>query len=201
MNSTSTTPFLRPGVVFILACSVSLTFILIGFRLLRTQPPGDPEQRSPEVASASTPTDGLAPASLPSESNPTAATSLLEEQLGVRVAGLKLTLDTAAVELSYKVVTPQKAGALATGATEIYLVDQFSGTKLALLTSAQQDKLPPRSRARLARQGGNFPPSHGRLAADKINSLVFPNQEKVLHFGSKVSVVMGGYHADDMTVQ
>lgn len=127
--------------------------------------------------------------------------SAVEEKWGIQVSSVQLALSGYALDLRYKVVDPDKALALSSGETGIYVIDDATGTKLALPSLADVNKFPTRDRARMARQGGAFPPSPNSIAADRTNSVLLPNALQLVKSGSRITVFVGDARADNVIVQ
>ena len=125
----------------------------------------------------------------------------LEGEWGIRVSSVGLTMAGAAVDFRYTVVDSEKALLLAQGTAEAYLIDQATGAKISLAPPTPEGPSAAHSRARMARQGGGFPPSPNRLAAGRTNSLLLPNPGGMLRSGSAVTVVVGNVQAQNVQVE
>ena len=107
-----------------------------------------------------------------------------------------------AVDFRYMVVDPERALLLAQGMTSAYLIDEATGTKLSLTPPPVANRPgAAHSRARMARQGGGFPPSPNRLSIRKVNSLLLPNPGGIVKSGSLVTVVVGDIQEKNVRVE
>jgi hypothetical protein len=193
----------RPAFVVLLVCSLAV--VVIGIRWYSNHLAGPPPAAESTIA--------VQPAQVgqvvPRGTDPTPIVSdspkPLAEKLGIRVASLKLSNDGSAVDFRYQVENAEKAAALALGRTTVYLVDEATGAKIQLFTPLPPEAGVPGARAhsaaRMARQGGAFPPSPNRLAAGRINSLLLPNPGGQLKSGHKVTLVMGDVKTPNLTVE
>lgn len=128
--------------------------------------------RGRRVASASSVTNQPAPS--------------VEEQWGIRVSALRLSMADSYIDMRYTVLDPQKASRLGDGKTTACLLDSASGTKLLM-------PRPPSE--------GAFPPTGNRLASGRLYFAVVPNKGGTLRSGSKVTLLVGNALATNLTVQ
>jgi hypothetical protein len=199
MNHQDADKGIRPGFLILLACVLAVILIPLGL-LWKSQ--NKPPQAN-ETAEATATGVPAAVTTRAADAKPvaTARPSPLEVQWGIQIAGLELAIGGSAVDLRYKVVDPEKAALLAECNTAPYLIDQASGAKIPMTPSEKEGAFPQRSRARMARQAGAFPPSPNRLMIDKINSILFPNLDRKVRSGSKVVLVLGNSRTDALTVE
>ena len=190
---------IRPA--FLGLITVALALICVALWLLGRRPappspaqepvPADPAVAEVPVASSPTPVTPAVPA----------RPGTLEGEWGIRVSSVGLTMAGATVDFRYTVVDSEKALLLAQGTAAAYLIDQLTGTKISLAPPTLQGPSAAHSRARMARQGGGFPPSPNRLAAGRTNSLLLPNPGGILKSGSVVTVVVGNIQAQNVRVE
>lgn len=114
------------------------------------------------------------------------ATDLMYEQWGIEVKGIRLAVGGNMLDFRYSVQDPAKAGLIQKERSDAYLLDQATGAKFSLA-----DTLRTGSGRRSGRD----------LAMGSTYSLNFPNPGHHFKSGSKVTVVMGGFRAKDLTVE
>ena len=214
MNQASTGKRIRPGFIVLLVCLVAAVFIPFLVSRIRLPPTAPPPPSvpaaSPKALARAVPIKRTTPAKraedpLPAPvvaTPPAARPGTLEGEWGIQVAGIAMT-DTAAVELSYSIMSPEKAAMLADGKTPAYIVDQATGTRILLAPpegSAFRPHSQARSRALMMWQAGGFPPPPSRLVVGKTYAVLLPNPGSVLKKGNKASVVIGDFRTDNITV-
>ena len=206
MNKNAAERRIRPA--FLGLMTVALALICVPLWLLNRRPaPLIPAQEPAPAAETPAPVEpavaDVPVASLPAPVAPAvpARPGTLEGEWGIRVSSVGLTMAGAAVDFRYTVVDAEKALLLAQGTAEAYLIDQATGAKISLAPPTPQGPSAAHSRARMARQGGSFPPSPNRLAAGRTNSLLLPNPGGMLRSGSAVTVVVGNVQAQNVLVE
>lgn len=112
--------------------------------------------------------------------------SYLEEQWGIRPESLRLSAAGHILDFRYKVTNPEKAVKILANPEKTYLVDQASGMKLAVPSSPKVGSL---------RQTTTEP------EAGRIYFSLFSNRGKIVKPGGKVTIVMGEFRAEDLTVE
>ena len=157
-------------------------------------PAAQPAAAPTEAAAA--PTEPVAEPAVTGEAAPPAATEVpmvaetrppLEADWGIRVVGLRLTAGGTLLDLRYTVLDPEKAAKIAVQESRsTYLIDEASGTQLPLTT---------------ATRGGARQRSAAQLTSGRAYSLVFPNPGRKFQAGTKVTVVMGDFKAEGLTVE
>ena len=194
---------IRPAFLGLMAVALALICVPV-WLLTRRAPPPSPVEEPPPVVETPAPAEPAvaavpAPAPPPAQARP----NTLEGQWGIQVSSVGLVMSGGAVEFRYQVVDAERALLLAQGMASAYLIDQATGTKLSLTPPTAQVQGPSaaHSRARMARQGGSFPPSPNRLSIGMVNSLLLPNPGGILKSGSVVTVVVGGIQAQNVPVQ
>lgn len=110
----------------------------------------------------------------------------LEAKWGIQIDSLRLSARGYMIDFRYKVVDPKKAATLGDPKAKPYLVDQATGTKMFV----------PRSP-----KVGPLRQSAVNLAAGKVYFAFFSNRNQVVKPGSKVTVVIGDFKAENLAVQ
>ena len=126
---------------------------------------------------------------LAAEPSNTAAQSgaeTLEQKWGIQVTSLHLSANGYMVDFRYKVLNPEKAATLADPKAKPYVLDQATGAKLVV----------PRSPT-----VGPLRQSAENLTAGKVYFTLFSNHSKAVKAGSKVTVVIGDFRAENLVVQ
>ena len=109
-----------------------------------------------------------------------------EEKLGVKVESARLSAAGHIVDLRYRITDPEKAAAVFDRRNKAYLVDQESGTTLAVPRTAKVGPL----------RQTNFKPDPKR-----IYFILFGNAGGVVKSGSLVTLVVGESRLEDIRVQ
>ena len=183
---------------------VFLTCALVGIGVLvwiywPASPPADTSAEPPAAEQPQAAPDPAPPAVAPA-----ASASALEQQWGIQVLSLYLTNSDTSVQVSYRVVAPEKTLLLAETNTAVYLVNEADGTKLPMITVPPEGTAPQgasaRTTRRMMKQAGQFPPAPSRLVAGMTYSLQIPNWGRSLQSGSKVSFVIGDLRQDGLVV-
>jgi len=112
--------------------------------------------------------------------------AMLRAQWGIEITSLRLSAHGRMVDFRYRVLDPAKAAMLAKRENKPQLIDQASG---AILLVPNTPKLGP------LRQ------SAARLMQGKIYFTLFGNARCIVKSGSKVTVVIGAFKAENLTVQ
>jgi cytoskeletal protein RodZ len=115
-----------------------------------------------------------------------AAPQTLEDQWGIQVSSLRLSMANSVVDLRYKVINPDKAILLGNGKTTAYIIDHATGKKLIMPS-------PPKE--------GAFPPTSNKLVGGKTYFSMVSNQGRALKSGSQVTVIVGNSQATNLTVE
>ena len=108
------------------------------------------------------------------------------DDLGIEVIAIRLTAAAHMLDLRYRVVDPDKAMPLFKEQIENYLIDESSGKSLAVPVPA---KVGP-----MRQTSGN--PQKG-----KVYFTFFGNPNNLVKSGSKVTVVVGDYRIEGLTVE
>lgn len=130
------------------------------------------------AACASTPAPQLEPTAAP-------APVSLEERWGVQVVGIRLTAAGHMLDFRYRVVDPVKAAPLFVRKTKPYLIDEATGARLAV-------PVPPKT--------GPLRSSNTPIAG-RTYFMFFGNSGKLVQPGNRVTVVVGDFQAEDLTVE
>ena len=197
---------LRPVFVGVMLVALALICVPVWLLSCRSAPPTPVEEPPPVETAAvesSAPAepaavDVPAPVAPPAQPRP----NTLEGQWGIQVSSVALAMSGGAVDFRYMVVDPERALLLAQGMTSAYLIDEATGTKLSLTPPPVANRPgAAHSRARMARQGGGFPPSPNRLSIRRVNSLLLPNPGGIVKSGSLVTVVVGDIQEKNVRVE
>ncbi len=194
---------IRPAFLGLMALALALICVPVWLLTRRPAPPSPVEEPPPAVE-----TPALAEPAAPVEIAPAPVKPVvagrpgtLEGEWGIRVASVGLTMAGGAVDFRYTVVDAEKALLLSQGMASAYVIDQATGTKISMTPPPMKGPAAAHSSARMARQGGGFPPSPNRLAAGRTNSLLLPNPAGLLKSGSIVTVVVGDIQTQNVRVE
>lgn len=111
--------------------------------------------------------------------------SEMEEAWGIRVEGVRLSAADYMLDFRYRIIDPERASSLLNRAEKPYLVDETSGSKLVV----------PRTRLGPLRQTDVKPDP------DRSYFILFGNKDKIVKKGSKVTVVIGAFRAENLVVE
>jgi len=109
----------------------------------------------------------------------------LKRNFGVEVLGVRLASHDWMINFRYKVLDPAKAKPLLDRKVVPYLVDEVSGARLAVPAMENIGELRQVTAAEAGRQ----------------YFLTFGNGNQIVRHGSRVDVVIGGFHAEGMIVE
>ena len=199
---------IRPAFLGLLTLALALICVPVWLLTRRPAPPHPVEEPPPAAetpapaapAVADAPVE-IAPAPAPVKPPVPTRPGTLEGEWGIRVASVGLAMAGGAVDFRYTVVDEERALLLAQGMASAYVIDQATGTKISMTPPTTGGASSAHSRARMARQGGGFPPSPNRLAAGRTNSLLLPNPAGILKSGSFVTVVVGDIQTQNVLVE
>ena len=113
-----------------------------------------------------------------------AAADTLEARWGVKPAALRLVGGDHFIDFRYRVIDPDKAAELLSRNHQPFLIDEASGK----VHTVPVTKLGP------------LRASAVKPKADNNYVILFGNPEKLIHKGSRVTVVIGDFRAEHMTV-
>ena len=109
----------------------------------------------------------------------------LEETWGIRIEGIRLSAAGYMLDFRYRVLDPEKAALLFDRKTKPYLIDQKSGAKFMVPSPPKVGPLRT-----------SDPPQKGRTYF-----IMFANPGKYIKQGYKVTVVIGDFRLEDLTVK
>lgn len=110
----------------------------------------------------------------------------VDQQFGVKVERMTLSSAGYMLDFRYRVTDAEKAMVLADKRNKPYLIDAKTGSRLIVPT-------PPKV--------GNLSQASSQPIKDKIYFVMFANPGRLVKVGDEVSVVIGDYKAEKITVQ
>jgi hypothetical protein len=116
----------------------------------------------------------------------TAPASSMKEKWGIEITSLRMSGNGHLIDFRYRVLDPVKAGTLADRKYSPCMIDQATGTKLVVPNTPKLGPL---------RQ------SASRLEAGKIYFMLFANSGRLVKSGSKVTITIGDFKAENLSVQ
>ena len=121
-------------------------------------------------------------------STPTAVDAFpaLREKWGIEMTSLRMSGNGHLIDFRYRVFDPDKAAVLGDKQYKPYLIDQVTGTRMVI---PDTPKLGP------LRQSAT------RLEAGKIYFMLFANSGRLVKSGRKVTVVIGDFKVENLTVE
>ena len=108
------------------------------------------------------------------------------QEWGIEVVGLYPAVRGRVLDLRYKILDTAKAALLPNEPGGIYLIDEATGLPTKLPNSPKT---------------GSIPQNPQKLEAGRTYSLSFPNQGGRFNSGSKVTLVIGSFRAENLAVQ
>lgn len=112
----------------------------------------------------------------------------MEERWGVRIEGIRLSAAGNMLDFRYRVIDAEKASPLVDRRVKPYLLDQASGARLMVPSSPKVGPLRQTS-------------ADGKPLAGRTYFILFANPGKYIKAGSRVTVVIGDFRAQDLTVE
>ncbi len=112
-------------------------------------------------------------------------TESIEERWGIQIAGIRLTAAGFMLDFRYRVIDPEKAAPLFNRKTKPYLIHQASGAEFAVPNPPKTGPLRTSN-----------PPQE-----ERVYWMFFGNPGRYVKPGDKVTVVIGGFKAEDLTVE
>jgi hypothetical protein len=109
----------------------------------------------------------------------------LAEKWGIQITSIRMTANDHMIDFRYKVLDEEKAKELFVRENKPYLIEQASGKVLAVPVTAKVGPL-----------RSSYNPQKGR-----IYWMFFGNTRGLVKSGSKVSVVIGEFRAENLVVQ
>lgn len=113
--------------------------------------------------------------------------SEIEDKLGVRIEGLRLSAAGYMLDFRYRLLDPAKAAPLLDRKLSPYLLDESTGVQLSVPTAPKVGQLRPTSRNKVI-QGRNY-------------YILFANPGRFMKSGSKVAMMLGDLKIEHLTVQ
>lgn len=113
--------------------------------------------------------------------------SEIEDRLGVRVEGLRLSAAGYMLDFRYRVLDPAKAAPLLDRKLSPYLLDEATGAQLSVPTAPKVGQLRPTSRNKVI-PGRNY-------------YILFANPGRYLKAGSQVTLVAGDSLINHLTIE
>jgi len=115
-----------------------------------------------------------------------ASVQRLEQAAGIQIKSLRLSAAGNLIDLRYKVTDPEKATTFfEEKRNQPYLIDLATGVRLSI----------PETKI------GALRTSPKNMVADKVNFMMFANPGAFLKRGSKVTVVIGVFKAENLIVE
>jgi len=108
----------------------------------------------------------------------------IEEQWGIQIEGIRLSAEGYMLDFRYRVTDPEKAKALFDRREKPYLIDQATGAKFIVPGPPKVGPL----------RTSNPPQT------DRTYFILFANPGRYVKQGNKVTVVIGDFRAEDLTV-
>jgi hypothetical protein len=115
-----------------------------------------------------------------------AAPSFLKERWGIEVTSIRLSGHDHLVDFRYRVLDPVKAAALGDRHNKACMIDQATGTRLLVPDFPTI---------------GPMKQSASRMEPGKIYFVMFANAGRVVKAGNKVTVEIGDFRAENLTVE
>lgn len=182
----------RRGLILIASSVILLAMLSIAGRSLFSGGKAEAQQTRPPVApAAESKLKESERISKPEEMQLLAVTNeeenqKLEDRWGIRIENLMLTSAGHMLDFRYRVMDPEKALPLFDPATKPYLVDQATGNKCVVPKPPKVGSL---------RQVTRTP------EAGRIYYMIFANPARMIARGNQVTVVIGDFRAENLTVQ
>ena len=171
---------IRPGVLFFCGLFLVVTSTLIW--LLPKRPSSHPvvQFETPTAAVETSPP----PVAVTAVQAPAGGKPPLD--WGMEVVGLYPAVGGRVLDLRYKILDPVKAALLPNEPGGIYLIDEATGATTKLPNSPKT---------------GSIPQNPQKLEAGRTYSFSFPNQGGRFKSGNKVTLVIGNFRAENLSVQ
>lgn len=119
-------------------------------------------------------------------SAPPPTKAVLAERWGIEIVGLRTSAHGHMIDFRYRVLDPAKAGTLADVRYNPVLIDQATGIQM---------KVPNTPKLGPLRQSAK------RLEAGKIYYMLFANSGLLVKPGSRVTIAIGDFRAENLTVE
>lgn len=116
------------------------------------------------------------------------AAPAVEQALGIRVEGLRLSAAGSMLDFRYRVLDPEKAAPILDGKVQPFLLDEARGAKLGVPDTPVLGRIRQTSR-------------NHKIMTDRTYFIMFANPGKALHSGDTVVLQLGSVRITDLTVQ
>lgn len=113
--------------------------------------------------------------------------SEIEDQLGIKIMGLRRSSAGYMLDFRYRLLDPVKAASLLERKTRPYLLDEATGAQLGVPDAPKVGQLRPTSR--------------NNVIAGRNYYILFANPGRYLKAGSKVSLIAGDTRISQLTVE
>lgn len=143
---------------------------------------GELSPSQPKAASA--PSDKLALAAPSSANWRTRQGLYFKRNWGVEIVGVKPVSSGYMLAFRYRILDPEKAKILNDRKAKAYIIDEATGTVLAVPAMENVGEL----------RSGSTP------EADRVYFMIFGNPGKLVKSGSRISIVAGNFRADGLVV-
>jgi hypothetical protein len=110
----------------------------------------------------------------------------LEEKWGIKITSLRVSAAGYVLDFRYRVLAPDKAALLSDRKLKPVLIHEKSGSKLAVPAAPKIGSLRQAPR---------------KLIRDRIYFILFSNPGQLVKAGDKVTVVIGDFRAEHLTVE
>ena len=112
----------------------------------------------------------------------------IQDRWGIEIVAIRLSAAGHMMDFRYRVVDPDKAIPILDFKIKPYLIDQKSGAKFEVPTTAKVGSLRQTTRS-------------GKPQVNRVYFVLFGNPGRSVKAGDKVTVVIGEFRAEDLTVQ
>jgi hypothetical protein len=109
----------------------------------------------------------------------------LEDRWGIHIKGIRLSAAGYMLDFRYRVIDPDKAKPIFKRQTKPYLIDQASGAKFIVPTTAKLGPI----------RNSNMP------QIERTYFMFFANPGRYVKSGNKVTVVIGDFRAENLIVE
>lgn len=109
----------------------------------------------------------------------------IEERWGIEIQSIRISAAGYMLDFRYRVIDPEKADPIFNRQTKPYLIDEASGTKLVIASTAKTGPLRPSNKPQ----------------ADRTYFMLFSNRGGFVKTGNKVTIVIGGFRVKNLVVE
>ncbi len=110
----------------------------------------------------------------------------IEEKWGIKVMGIRPTADGNMLHFRYRILDAEKANSLVQPMVKPYVIDNASGKRVMVPSLPKVGSLRQRSK---------------EAKSDRIYFILFSNPRKFIKSGNEVTVVIGDFKTEGLTVQ